>query len=618
MKKILIIGILIATGFATHAANRQWVGPHFHGPHDGIYWSSASNWLEHGVNTPGLPGSTAPDLAIVDTRIVWDGVDDGNDLFAGAPLVDTDVGTFAFLWQGWKATNSLINVIDGGSLAVTNYARIGYTVDSEAILNMAGGYMLANTLQIGFNSTNEAAGGSGIVNMSGYSILHCGAAGFGQENPDYGITPDQDGTGEVHLSGNARFLVNGDHTLAGTSNAVNWITNGWIDAYNSTVDAVYTTNGWTEFTSSSREELPYLYYDGFDTADADNANAEFWSRQSGRVMPYYTDLPQNYSITNIASDGKLNDYWNGAFLIPSIDFASHLLGEEFEFSFKIAVDIIGGEWSSIYLCDEDGKDRGDSRLGMYVPGNDQPWDAIVYYGTNGSQTIMAIDCEWFPALSPYDKTQEHTFQFISTPGPGGTNSFELYIDGVEITDGVTDNGTWIMPDSFEYYFDNTNRFIGIVGVMPTTDGTQKALYDDIYLKVVEGTTYEDWVADWGLTGSDTNRTADIEPDGMDNLLEYALGGNPLVDDAASIMPGLQFPDSTTLEYIYRRRNDAAARGLTYDLQAKGDLVADPWTTTGGAYETGTSVIDVEFDAVTNSADITGTPELFLNLEVTEN
>jgi len=49
-------------------------------------------------------------------------------------------------------------------------------------------------------------------------------------------------------------------------------------------------------------------------------------------------------------------------------------------------------------------------------------------------------------------------------------------------------------------------------------------------------SYEAWVADWGLAGSDTNRSADLEyggiGDGVDNLLEYALGGNPTNDDAA--------------------------------------------------------------------------------------
>lgn len=630
MKKTLVMAVIAATGFAAHAANLQWYGVQHGG--NGIHWNSASNWVEHGGTVPILPASN--DLCIVDARLVWDGSDDGNDVIVRGPCLNTDAGSIAILWMNWRATNALCNIVNAGSLRVTDFARVGYAIDSEGILNIDDGYMVTPILQIGYNSTNENAGGSGVINLSGNAVLHCGALGFAQASPEYAAGTDQDGTGVIHLSGSARFLVNGDHTLAGTSNAVNWITNGWIDAYNSTVEAVYATNGWTEFTSASKEEISNLFIDDFNSPDDSNANTDVLSRQGGRIAGYYHGFPQYCSITNIAADGKMNDYWTGAFLYPGLDFSTYLIGEDFELSFKLAVQITGGDWASIYLCDEDGEDRAGSRLGMHVPGSTEPWDAIVYYGTGGAQTTMPIDFEWFPALAPYDKTQEHTFRFVSTAGAGGTNSFDLYVDGVEITDGVTDNGSWIMPDSFEYYFDNTSRFIGIVGVMPVAE-SEKALYDDLSLNVIAGITYEDWVEDWGLTGSDTNRTADIEPDGMDNLLEYALGGNPLVDDAATMLPTIEGPvdvgGTNYLDYVYRRRNDAGTRGLTYDVQFKTDLVSGSWVTTGGLGEAGVNPVDSAINEVTVTIptimDYSAIPgfeawiwdeTLFLNLEVTEN
>jgi len=57
--------------------------------------------------------------------------------------------------------------------------------------------------------------------------------------------------------------------------------------------------------------------------------------------------------------------------------------------------------------------------------------------------------------------------------------------------------------------------------------------------------------------------------------------------------------------------------LDYDLVTREDLT-DPWTYSSGDYETGTNAVPAGFDVITNSIDITGTPELFLNLEVTEN
>ncbi len=146
--------------------------------------------------------------------------------------------------------------------------------------------------------------------------------------------------------------------------------------------------------------------------------------------------------------------------------------------------------------------------------------------------------------------------------------------------------------------------------------------------------YALWAADYpgmgGLNDDDENGGLG---DGMDNLFEYAVGGDPLVDDAAALIPVSTFLDADTWLYIYRRRNDAAARGLTYDLQFKSDLIYDlTWTSTGGAGETGTNTTDLAFDVVTNTIptvmDLSGEPynlsewvwdeTLFLNLEITEN
>lgn len=315
----------------------------------------------------------------------------------------------------------------------------------------------------------------------------------------------------------------------------------------------------------------------------------------------------------------------GAFAKTDVDLSGYIDGKDFEFGCKVAINVLGNQWTSIHLFDNDnaaagGDTRGDSRLGMHIEGLSSPWACMIYYGTGAGQQSIAIDANHYPALNPYDKSVEHEFRFTSTPGEGGTNSFELFIDGVEITDGLTAyNGSDIAPDSMPYYFNGSQLRIGIVGIMPT-DKNAGALYDDVYVKVFPKLTYEQWVADdTGLTvGVNDARTDNPDSDSMDNLLEYALGGDPLVNDDATILPVLQFPNATTLEYIYRRRNDAIIRSLTYDLQAKGDLVIDPWASTGGAFESGTNTINAEFDMITNSTDITTTTGLFLNLEVTGN
>jgi len=135
-------------------------------------------------------------------------------------------------------------------------------------------------------------------------------------------------------------------------------------------------------------------------------------------------------------------------------------------------------------------------------------------------------------------------------------------------------------------------------------------------------SYVEWAASYGL--GDTNGTGaltfDVEPDGMDNLAEYALGGNPTSNDAASILPTFGVMDagsgSNVMDYIYNRRLDAALRGLTYGLNESTNLLSE-WNYVGSDYETDSIDIDSSFESVTNTIPIT-TEKGFINLEINEN
>ncbi|RKX38639.1 MAG: hypothetical protein DRP64_15400, partial [Verrucomicrobia bacterium] len=135
-------------------------------------------------------------------------------------------------------------------------------------------------------------------------------------------------------------------------------------------------------------------------------------------------------------------------------------------------------------------------------------------------------------------------------------------------------------------------------------------------------SYVEWAMSFGL--DDTNGTGattfDVEPDGMDNLLEYALGGNPTNDDAASVLPMFGIMDagggSNAMDYVYNRRLDAALRGLTYGLNESTNLLSE-WNYVGTDYETGSADIDSSFESVTNTIPII-TEKGFINLEIEGN
>jgi hypothetical protein len=113
--------------------------------------------------------------------------------------------------------------------------------------------------------------------------------------------------------------------------------------------------------------------------------------------------------------------------------------------------------------------------------------------------------------------------------------------------------------------------------------------------------FKQWGASYGLRGNDAAPGFDVEPDGNDNLFEYAIGGSPVAADNDTLQPWMRVPQSAEfqgVEYVYRRRRDAAALGLTYTVQATSNLVADAWNT-NGISETGAGNLDAEFERVTN-------------------
>lgn len=161
---------------------------------------------------------------------------------------------------------------------------------------------------------------------------------------------------------------------------------------------------------------------------------------------------------------------------------------------------------------------------------------------------------------------------------------------------------------------NTTHNLGKFGFNTgTSDTNLNYVIDDILittnlLLVID--TYAEWLELFPALGSSTNMLDDFEPDGMDNLLEYALGANPTVADADVFQPKYSRDAAGQwLYYVYNRRVDG---GLTYQVRADSDLVG---ALSGTAEEVGAGDIGDGFESVTNristATDATG----FMQLKV---
>ncbi len=161
---------------------------------------------------------------------------------------------------------------------------------------------------------------------------------------------------------------------------------------------------------------------------------------------------------------------------------------------------------------------------------------------------------------------------------------------------------------------NTTHNLGKFGFNTgTSDTNLNYVIDDILittnlLLVID--TYAEWLELFPTLGGSTNVVDDPDADGMDNLLEYALGASPVVADADVFQP--KYSEDVAgnwLNYVYNRR---VAGGLTYQVQADSDLVG---SLANVAEEVGAGDIGNGFESVTNRISTATDPAGFMQLKV---
>jgi hypothetical protein len=136
-----------------------------------------------------------------------------------------------------------------------------------------------------------------------------------------------------------------------------------------------------------------------------------------------------------------------------------------------------------------------------------------------------------------------------------------------------------------------------VSVAGTVNGTAPSAYDT-------------WAAGYGVTNGLAD---DHDGDGLENLLEYALNGDPTNGFADTEAPFFG-SGSGGLNYVYAQRTDDDA--LSYFLEVTDSLTYPTWTNTGYTVE-GTNITGETFDYVTNTLP-TADDAAFIRLIINRN
>ncbi len=141
------------------------------------------------------------------------------------------------------------------------------------------------------------------------------------------------------------------------------------------------------------------------------------------------------------------------------------------------------------------------------------------------------------------------------------------------------------------------------------DGSTSSIWPEIIVNYTVAGGYAGWAGGWGVDiGADTN---DYDADGLNNLYEFGLGGDPtnVLDQGTSPTFGIA-DEGGAFSYVHPQLADPDS-GLSYSLELNTDLVDGTWTNDGYAV-TGTNVTGDALDFVTNVTD-TADNEKFIRL-----
>ncbi len=119
--------------------------------------------------------------------------------------------------------------------------------------------------------------------------------------------------------------------------------------------------------------------------------------------------------------------------------------------------------------------------------------------------------------------------------------------------------------------------------------------------------YEQWAEAHSVAGT---KADDDDDDGLLNLAEYALGGNPTNPADRGHAPAVG-TGSNWFEYVHVKRS-APNSGVTSTVETADDLVSPAWTTNGISI-IGTGVLDADFNTVTNRISTEAKNERFIRL-----
>jgi hypothetical protein len=227
--------------------------------------------------------------------------------------------------------------------------------------------------------------------------------------------------------------------------------------------------------------------------------------------------------------------------------------------------------------------------------------SLIKLESDDSQSVMQLYFSQVNASLLYRLTENGEEIIHQAVAPGSlVNSTTVPViwNKISIAYNALGSATVYLNDEEQFTFAGAENFSTLVlGRGWAESESAQSAYDDLSI-LVESLSYTNWAASWGDIGSETD---DDDGDGLSNLAEYAVGGNP-ANSADRGEASTFVKDGDGMLFVHPQyRRDAS---LVYYLQTADDLLLNDWTNTGYTI-IGTNVADEgDFDFVTNSVPMT--------------
>ncbi|MEA2068517.1 MAG: hypothetical protein U9P12_04890 [Verrucomicrobiota bacterium] len=468
------------------------------------------------------------------------------------------------------------------------------------------------------------------------SGLYISFTGLGRTLDTTDVTNLSVGTAGTLVSDPTKYVKIGSLPAATESGIHVWDLTEIIEAAQSNgglVRVVYTDNGYKDATTwmndtgliatDSTTGTP-VEVSSLTTLLADDFDVGVSSNSLGTLINGWVGSGPEPKEYNVASSGILDirDHDNEE-KGTNTQHAGYFDSVEIPFSGVVLTNL--GDWIQLSLdighyVDDSGAPMHTGLTRFRVSLTEEGLTNAAGYGF-----LLAHGSETESQVTKYDNKGAYVSSYFGTidyDHPDDGTLIPLRLKMVRVAGGLELSASWNgMPMGNvinDYAADNRFNLLNLS--LTTMDVGCKIDNVRITSNLELGSSYSQWAADSGLDmGVNDDPTDNPDGDGLNNLYEYGLGGDPTNGADQGISPAYVVTmDGGTnwFTYVYPKRSSAES-GIAYHLETDTDLVLAPGWTNGNYEVLGTWVTGGEFNYVTNRVSTDGEAQQFIQLIIEE-